>query len=37
MVDEVEQVGSLGPRYVHDAQEWANDNEQFRGLNSSTT
>jgi len=33
MVDEVEQVGSLGPQYVHDAQQWANDSEEFRGLN----
>ena len=27
MVDEVEQVGALGPQYVHDAQQWANDSE----------
>jgi predicted PurR-regulated permease PerM len=33
MVDEVEQVGSLGPQYVHDAQQWANDSDQFRELN----
>ena len=33
MVDEVEQVGSLGPEYVRDAEDWANDNQQFRDLN----
>jgi predicted PurR-regulated permease PerM len=33
MVDEVERVGSLGPQYIHDAEQWANDNEQFRDLN----
>jgi predicted PurR-regulated permease PerM len=33
MVDEVEQVGSLGPQYVHDAQQWANDSQEFRDLN----
>jgi predicted PurR-regulated permease PerM len=33
MVDEVERVGSLGPGYIRDAEEWANDNEQFRDLN----
>jgi len=33
MVDEVEQVGELAPGYVHDAQQWANDSEQFRELN----
>lgn len=33
MVDEVEQVGTLGPGYVHDAEQWANDNPQFRDLN----
>ncbi len=34
MVDEVEQVGTLGPGYVRDAEDWANDNDQFRDLNS---
>ena len=33
MVDEVEQVGTLGPGYVKDAEEWANANQQFRDLN----
>jgi predicted PurR-regulated permease PerM len=33
MVDEVERVGSLGPEYVRDAEEWANDSDQFRDLN----
>jgi predicted PurR-regulated permease PerM len=33
MVDEVEQVGTLGPQYVSDAEEWANNNQQFRDLN----
>jgi predicted PurR-regulated permease PerM len=33
MVDEVEQVGTLGPGYVRDAEQWANDNAQFRDLN----
>jgi len=33
MIEEVEQVGSLGPGYIKDAEEWANDNEQFRDLN----
>ena len=33
MVDEVEQVGTLGPGYVRDAEEWANDSSQFRDLN----
>lgn len=33
MVDEVEQVGSLGPEYIRDAEEWANDSDQFRDLN----
>ena len=33
MIDEVEQVGTLGPGYVHDAEQWANDNQQFRELN----
>ncbi|GIK78153.1 MAG: AI-2E family transporter [Acidobacteria bacterium] len=33
MVDEVERVGSLGPEYVRDAEEWANDDERFRDLN----
>lgn len=33
MVDEVEQVGTLGPGYVRDAEEWANNNDQFRALN----
>ncbi len=33
MIDEVEQVGTLGPGYVEDAEQWANDNQQFRDLN----
>ena len=33
LIGEVEQVGTLGPGYVRDAEEWANDNEQFRDLN----
>jgi len=33
MVDEVGRVGSLGPGYIRDAEEWANDNDQFRDLN----
>ncbi len=33
MIDEVEQVGVVGPGYVKDAEEWANNNEQFRELN----
>ena len=33
MIDEVGQVGTLGPGYVRDAEEWANDNQQFRDLN----
>ena len=31
MVDEVEKVGTLGPGYVKDLEDWANDNGQFRG------
>ena len=33
MVGEVEQVGSTGPRYVSDLEQWANDSEAFRELN----
>jgi predicted PurR-regulated permease PerM len=33
MVDEVEQVGTLGPGYVKDLEEWANNNQQFNDLN----
>ena len=33
MVDEVGRVGSLGPGYIRDAEDWANDSDQFRDLN----
>ncbi|MFN8152367.1 MAG: AI-2E family transporter [Solirubrobacterales bacterium] len=33
MIGEVEQVGSKGPVYVQDAEEWAENNEQFREIN----
>lgn len=33
MIHEVEQVGTLGPTYVKDAEEWANHSGQFRDLN----
>lgn len=33
MIDEVEQVGTLGPGYVKDLEAWANDNAQFHDLN----
>jgi predicted PurR-regulated permease PerM len=32
MIEEVEQVGQLGPQYVQDAQRWAHDSDQFRSL-----
>lgn len=32
MVDEVEQVGSLGPQYIEDAQRWMHQSDQFRSL-----
>ncbi len=32
MIDEVEQVGSLGPQYIEDAQKWTHDSDQFRSL-----
>ena len=33
LVSEVEGVGSSAPGYVHDFEQWANDNESFRELN----
>ena len=34
MVDEVAKIGTLGPGYVKDLENWANDNGQFADLNS---
>lgn len=33
MIDEVARVGTLGPGYVKDLEEWANNNAQFNDLN----
>ena len=33
MIDEVEKVGTLGPGYVRDLEDWANNNAQFADLN----
>ena len=34
MIDEIEKVGSLGPGYVQDLENWANGNSRFQELNS---
>ena len=33
MVSEVEELGSKAPAYVHDFEQWASDNDEFRELN----
>lgn len=33
MIGEVEEVGKQGPGYVHDLEQWAENNEQFNNLN----
>lgn len=34
MIDEVEKIGTLGPGYVKDLENWANGNSHFQDLNS---